>query len=381
MQKNQYFPLALLAVAILSGCSSTSAPQNAALSSAHSSYNSARSNPDVASLAALELKEARDTLSKADDAFSKGQGADTVNHLSYMANQQVGIAQETAKRKTAELAVANASAKRTEVRLEARTAEADAAKRQVAIAQQTADRQAAELAAADTNAQRDRVSLEAKTAEADAAKQQVEFVSEIADAQAAELAAADANAQRDRASLETKTAEADAAKQQAAIAQQTADQQAAALADARANAERDQALIAQQEMQLKELNAKKTERGLVITLGDVLFNTNKAQLKSGGIYNVQKLADFLKQYPQHKVLVEGHTDSTGSGSLNQELSDRRANAVRTALIDKGISSDRVTTRGYGEAYPIAGNDTAAGRQLNRRVEIILSDDKGNIAPR
>ena len=90
-------------------------------------------------------------------------------------------------------------------------------------------------------------------------------------------------------------------------------------------------------MQLKELNAKKTERGLVITLGDVLFSTNKAQLKSGGMRNVQKLADFLKQYPQRKVLVEGYTDSTGSNSLNQELSERRANAVRTALLDMGIT--------------------------------------------
>jgi len=152
-----------------------------------------------------------------------------------------------------------------------------------------------------------------------------------------------------------------------AISQETAVQQ--------------QALIAQQEMQLKELKAKKTERGLVITLGDVLFSTNKAQLKSGGMRNVQKLADFLKQYPQRKVLVEGFTDSTGSDSLNQELSERRANAVRTALVDMGISSDRINTRGYGKALPIADNDTAASRQLNRRVEIVLSDENGNIAPR
>src|SRR5450756_2479229 len=91
-------------------------------------------------------------------------------------------------------------------------------------------------------------------------------------------------------------------------------------------------------MHLKELNAKKTERGLVITLGDVLFSTNKAHLKSGGIRNVQKLADFLNQYPQRKVLVEGYTDSTGSDSLNQALSERRANAVRTALVDAGTVS-------------------------------------------
>jgi len=339
MKKNIYFPMSLIAVAILSGCSSTSVPQNASLTEAHSSYNSARSNPDVTNLAAVELKEAGDTLSKADNAFSKGQGTATVDHLAYIAKQQVGIAQETAKRKTAELAVTDASAKRTEVRLEARTAEADAAKRQVAIAQETADQQAAALATAR------------------------------------------ANTERDQARLEVITAEANAAEQQARFAQETADQQAAALAAAGAKAERDQALIAQQEMQLKELNAKKTTRGLVITLGDVLFSTNKAELKSGGARNVQKLADFLRQYPEHRVLVEGFTDSTGSDSLNQALSDRRANTVRMALIDMGVSSDRVTTRGYGEAFPVASNNTTAGRQMNRRVEIILSDNKGNIAPR
>lgn len=280
MQKNLYFPMTLIAVAILAGCA---APKNSSLSEAHNSYNSAFTNPQVTTLAALELKEAGDSLNKADDALSKGESTATVNQLAYIAHQKVAIAQETAKSKAAELAVTNASAKRDQIRLEARTAEVN--------------------------------------------------------------------------------------------------QQAAALAAASAKAERDQALITQQEMQLKELNAKKTKRGLVITLGDVLFSTNKAQLKSGGMRNMQKLADFLRQYPQQKVLVEGYTDSTGSDSLNQKLSDRRANAVRTALIDMGISSDRVTTRGYGEEFPVASNDTASSRQLNRRVEIILSDENGNIAPR
>ncbi|MDP4027859.1 MAG: OmpA family protein [Gallionella sp.] len=322
MQKKIYFPLTLIAVAILAGCAAT---KNVSLTEAHSSYNSAATNPQVTTLAALELKEAGDSLNKADYALSEGESTATVDHLAYIAKQKVGVAQETAKRKAAELAVTNASAKRDQARLEARTAEADAAKQQVATMQETADQQAAALAAADANA----------------------------DQQATALAAAGANA----------------------------DQQAAALAAADANAERDQALIAQQEMQLKELNAKKTERGLVITLGDVLFSVNKAQLKSGGMRNMQKLAGFLNKYPQHKILVEGFTDSTGSDSYNQELSERRANAVRTALIDMGVGGDRVTTRGYGEAFPVASNDTASSRQLNRRVEIILSDNNGNIAPR
>lgn len=296
MQNNKYFPMTLIAVAIVSGCSSM--PKNSSLTEAHNSYNNARTNPEVTNLAAVELKTADDSLNKADYALSEGESDDTVEHLAYLAKQQVAIAEETAKRKAAESAVANAAAKRNAVRLDARTAEADAAKQQAAYAQQTVDRQATELAVAG------------------------------------------------------------------------------------ANAERDQAIIAQQEMLLKELNAKKTERGLVITLsGDVLFRTNKAQLQAGGLRNVQKLADFLNQYPQYKVLVEGHTDSIGSNSANQALSDRRAYAVRTALNDMGISGDRIRTRGYADAYPVAGNNTAAGRQLNRRVEIILSDANGDIVPR
>jgi outer membrane protein OmpA-like peptidoglycan-associated protein len=323
MQKKLYFPMSLIAVAILSGCSSV--PKNASLTEAHSSYNNARSSPQVTSLAAVELKDASDTLNKADSALNKGENDATVDHLAYIARQQVEIAQETAKRKTSELAITNAGVKRDKVRLEARIAEADVAKQQVVVMQEKADQQTAELA--------------------------------------------------------ERTAEADAAEQQVANARKIADQQAAALAAANVNAAFDKAIIAQQEIQLNELNAKKTERGQVITLGDVLFSSNKAHLKSGGTRNVQKLADFLKQYPQNKVLIEGYTDSTGSESLNQKLSDRRANTVRTELIGMGISSDRVITFGYGERYPVASNDTATSRQLNRRVEIIISDDKGNIAPR
>ena len=295
MQKNLFLPLILIALAILSGCGSM--PTNSALTEAHDSYNSAQANPDVTKLAALELKQAGDTLSKADTALNKGESPTTVNQLAYLAKQQVDIAQETAKRKTAEQAVTEAAAKRDQIRLEARAAEADAAKQQALVAQGTAEQQAAELAAA--------------------------------------------HAQADSA----------------------------------------QARIAQQEKELKELkdlNAKQTDRGMVITLGDVLFNPGQAQLKSASMRNIHKLVDFLKQYPQRKVLVEGYTDSKGSASHNQKLSERRASAVRTALVDNGIDEDRITTRGYGKAFPVADNDTPGNRQMNRRVEITLSDDNGKL---
>jgi outer membrane protein OmpA-like peptidoglycan-associated protein len=341
MKKNRSLPLSLIAVAMLAGCT-TMPPKSTALEDARSVYSSARTNPQVVTLAPIELQKAGETLSKADAALSKGDDA-AVNQLAYLTRQQVAIAQETAKRKAAEAAVISATAQRDQVRLAARTAEADAAKRQVAMSQ----------------------------AEVDEARRQAEIAQQAAEQQAAALAAANAQAQRDEALIAARQAEADEAKRQAELARQTAEQQAAAY----------QARIAEQEQQLKELDAKKTERGMVITLGDVLFAVNKAQLSAGGVRNVQKLANFLNQYPQRKVLIEGHTDSTGSRSINQPLSERRADAVRTALVGMGISGDRIETRGYAEQYPVASNNTAAGRQLNRRVEIILSDDSGNIVPR
>ncbi len=392
MLKNLYFPLSLIAVAIVSGCASV--PENTSLNEARSSYNSARSNPQVTKLAAIELQEAGNTLQKADTASTNREDVSTVNQLAYLTKQKVAIAQETAKRKAAELDIANSSTKRDQVRLELRTAEADAAQKRAMLAQQTADQRATALAAANLKAEQDRAQIAARMVEIEAARKQAALAQENADKQAAALAEAQAKSEKDQTLIAARMAEADAARKQAALAQEAADKQAAALAqaqaaadkqaaelaEAQAEAERSQALIAQQEMQLKELNAKKTERGMVITLGDVLFNVNKAELSSGGINNVKKLADFLNKYPQRKVMIEGHTDSRGSDAYNQALSERRAEAVQKALANLGISSDRVTTRGYGESSPAATNDTAAGRQINRRVEIVLSDDSGNIVP-
>jgi outer membrane protein OmpA-like peptidoglycan-associated protein len=95
----------------------------------------------------------------------------------------------------------------------------------------------------------------------------------------------------------------------------------------------------------------------------------------------QKLAMLLQQNPQRTVLIEGFTDSTGTAPHNQDLSERRANAVRSALMAQGVAPERIATRGYGESYPVAANETAANRQLNRRVEIVLSDDSGRTVAR
>jgi outer membrane protein OmpA-like peptidoglycan-associated protein len=209
------------------------------------------------------------------------------------------------------------------------------------------------------------------------AKQRVAIAQETARQKDAEITVTKGAAERGKIRLEARTIEASKAQESAKASQRQAEvsQQQAAMSQQQA---RDaEARTSQLEAQLKELNAKKTERGLVVTLGDVLFDTNKAELKSGGARSLQKLAGFLKQYPQRKAQIEGYTDSTGSADYNKDLSGRRANAVRAALVDMGISSDRITTHGYGQESPVAGNDTAVGRQLNRRVEIILSNDNGN----
>ena len=123
--------------------------------------------------------------------------------------------------------------------------------------------------------------------------------------------------------------------------------------------------------EMEELNAKQTSRGLVLTLGDVLFETGKATLLPGAQRAIDKLAQFLEENPEREVLIEGHTDNVGSATYNLDLSLRRAQAVKEALAAKGIDPERIHARGYGERYPVASNSDAAGRQRNRRVEIVI----------
>ena len=330
---NTAWPRALLALGTLTavitlfalGACSSLPRDNARLDEARSSLQSAMALPQTSSLAGTEVKQASDALALAEAAQRRGDKVATVDHLSYLALQRSAIVQEAANRKAAELAVAEANAARDKLRLEARTQEADAAQRQAVVAQRDAQ-----------SSQRD----------AQAAQR---------DAEAAQRAAQDAQ----RGTV--------AAQQQSAASQQQA-----------LEAERRAAELREQ---LAALDAKKTERGMVITMGDVLFDTGRAELRSGGMRNVEKLGGFLKAYPQHTVMIEGFTDSVGGDAQNQPLSARRADAVRAALLSLGVGTERLAARGYGESFPVAANDNASGRQLNRRVEIVLSDEAGAITPR
>jgi outer membrane protein OmpA-like peptidoglycan-associated protein len=129
---------------------------------------------------------------------------------------------------------------------------------------------------------------------------------------------------------------------------------------------------AELQRQIEAMNARTTDRGLVLTLGDVLFATGRSELQGGAVRNLDQLAAFLRQYPERTAIIEGHTDSVGSASSNLALSQRRADAVVQYLIRQGVDANRLRATGLGQGYPVAGNDTTSGRQQNRRVEITIS---------
>lgn len=133
------------------------------------------------------------------------------------------------------------------------------------------------------------------------------------------------------------------------------------------------------EMELADLKLQKTERGLVLTLSDVLFDTGAATLKAGADAPLDRLATVLKEQSDRKVLIEGHTDNVGSDQNNLGLSERRAQSVQASLIERGVERNQITAVGKGENFPIASNDSAAGRQSNRRVELIFTDGSARVA--
>ncbi|OEZ54322.1 OmpA family protein [Duganella sp. HH105] len=303
IKQMKLIPVAFAMSMMFAACSTTPTTTSL-LDQTRGDFMAAQSNPSVAANAPLEFKAAADALDRANAAAAKKDSLEEIDKLAYIAKQKIATAQEVAKGKRAEADIANAGRQRDEIRLEARTAEANQARMS-----------------------------------ADQAKSQ------------ANMAKADADAAR-------------------------------AQADAAANSARDEAAKnAALQQQLSDLQAKQTERGLVVTLSDVLFNVDRAELSAEGMRTAQKLADVLLQDPRGAVLIEGFTDSTGTAAHNLELSQRRAESVRNALIGMGVKADKVATRGYGEAFPVASNTDAGSRQLNRRVEIVLSQNGAPIATR
>jgi OmpA-OmpF porin, OOP family len=178
------------------------------------------------------------------------------------------------------------------------------------------------------------------------------------------------------------------AEQRAGTAQALADERVTLAEIDRLGEERDDLLVESRDRQIRvletelaELQADRTERGLVVTLSDeILFDVDQAELKPGGMQQLARVAEFLVENPDRNVLIEGHTDSTAPDAYNLALSQRRANAVEDFLITQGVDPTRMSSDGYGEQLPIASNDTAAGRQANRRVELVVLDAGEPIPP-
>jgi outer membrane protein OmpA-like peptidoglycan-associated protein len=167
---------------------------------------------------------------------------------------------------------------------------------------------------------------------------------------------------RDKIQLAARTHEIDTAKDardQAAIARDAANEKSARL-----------------QAEVDALKAKPTDRGLVLTLGDVLFDTGKAELNPGAARNLDRLVQFLADHPDRLVQIDGFTDSIGTDSYNLDLSQRRADAVKSTLRMRGVDASRISSQGYGKAYPVASNTESGGRQLNRRVEVVIGQDGG-----
>jgi outer membrane protein OmpA-like peptidoglycan-associated protein len=193
-------------------------------------------------------------------------------------------------------------------------------------------------------------------------------------AQTARLAQARATAKADDARVAAGQGERDKIQ----LAARTRDVDNAKMATNAALGQRDQATeqAARLQAEVDQLKATPTPRGLVLTLGDVLFDTGKAQLNPGSARKLDQLAQFLTDHPERRVQIDGFTDSVGTDSYNQDLSQQRADAVKSALITRGIDSSRIGSQGYGKGFPVANNVDSGGRQLNRRVEVVIGGENG-----
>lgn len=320
-------------LAVTSCAMAPESPQGAA--QARSKLVALQSDPNLAGRARVEFREAETAVSIAEQPLPEADAA-LGKHRVYVAERKVSIAEAKAATRYAEAQREQFGERRDAVRLQARTHEVGAARAETERARSAATEARSETAMARSAA--------------------TEARSEMAMARSAATEARNETAmERSRAATE--------ARNLAAAAQNEEAQRAAA---ARLRAKTYQARI-------DALQAEITDRGVVLTLGDVLFATGSAELQGSANSTLDKLVSFLNQYPERRVQIEGHTDNVGSSAYNQGLSQRRADSVRHYLTQQGIASRRLSATGLGMDQPVASNDTRMGRQQNRRVEIIIEN--------
>lgn len=321
--------ISLIFFLITLGACASAPKKNLALERVRDDLDSLKSNPELAGYAPLALGEAERALRIAEQA--RGDEIYRV-HLVYMADRRIQIAKAMAERSQNEKVRNELEDRQSAMLVKASQLEAGRAREE-------AERARLLVATTIEDAQRAREEKErALRKEAESARN-------------AELAAAEA--QQARRLAKSRASEAEFARREADLASQQ---------------------ITSLTRQLENLQLRKTESGVVVTLGDVLFASGQTSLVEGARSSLEEVVDLLQTEPEKKIRVEGHTDSSGEAEANLELSQQRADAVRQALIDLGVDGDRITSAGMGEDFPIASNEDAAGQARNRRVDVILLDN-------
>jgi outer membrane protein OmpA-like peptidoglycan-associated protein len=309
--------------------------------------------------APLDLAEARNAVELARLAGADRYAAESFNKAAALLND-AETAREKRKGRNDIMQPARQAAQTAEdarlVGLQRQEQEFQAEERRLSLAREADARARADAAAAERlNAERAKAEADAARAQADADRQRAE-----AERQQAEAARAQAETERQRAEDSLRNAEAEASRAR----------------DLASNAEREKAELRDRLRQQLNviLETRETARGLIVNLSDVLFDVDKATLKPGAREKLARVSGILVTHPDLKLEIEGHTDSTGSDAYNQALSERRAESVRSYLVSQNIAAQSITSRGFGESRPVATNNTAAGRQQNRRVELVVSGE-------
>jgi outer membrane protein OmpA-like peptidoglycan-associated protein len=307
----------------------------------------------------LDMLEARNAVALAQAAGAQQYAADSLSKAQDMLTR----AEDYLKRKQGRTPIGTAARGATQMAEDARV---------LTLKQKEADRIAAEKRAMQEA--REKAEADAKAAAEAQAK---------AEAQSEEDAKRRAQAEADRAAAEKEQAAADAARAAALADQQKAqaDAEKARLAAEEADRQKQEAIRQKEEMRarlLKQLNqvleTRDTDRGLVVNMPDVLFDSGQYTLKPAARERLARISGIIMAYPDLKLEIEGYTDSIGSDEYNQRLSEKRAGSVRDYLVNAGVTPDNSVARGMGKSMPIADNSTSAGRKLNRRVEMIISGD-------
>ncbi|TVQ39758.1 MAG: hypothetical protein EA370_04380 [Wenzhouxiangella sp.] len=320
--------LAGLAGLFLAACT----PQtrdDGALDNLRADLDSLRSDRELVDRVPLPLADAERAVRQ---AGADGLNEDERNHRIRLAEKRIEIARAEAYRAQARAQIEQVDEERTRLLLQASRMEVEQARREADQARRLSAQSQEEV---------ERTRRQAMTAE------------ELRDEAARREREAREEADAARRLTEAQASEIELARREAELATQAADS-------------------LRRRLELLEL--RQTDRGVVVTLGDVLFETGQTELQESARGNLQDVVDLLQSEPDKRIRIEGHTDSTGPASVNQRISQQRADAVRNELVAMGISSDRIQSIGMGEDFPIASNDSSEGRSRNRRVDVILLDD-------